>query len=97
MFLLLIPCLANITTPPELTAPAEPQPPRSSPPPEPVPTPTPTFELTPEQNLIASIENQVAEITGYADGLIQSIRQLPGRSTIKVGDDWYNPTIGRTS
>jgi len=40
-----------------------------------VPTPTPTLELTPEQNLIASIENQVAEITDrYADGLIQSIQ-----------------------
>jgi len=38
-------------------------------------TPTPTLELTPEQNLIASIENQVAEITDrYADGLIQSIQ-----------------------
>jgi len=37
-------------------------------------TPTPTLELTPE-NLIASIENQVAEITDrYADGLIQSIQ-----------------------
>jgi len=33
------------------------------------------LELTPEQNLIASIENQVAEITdSYADGLIQSIQ-----------------------
>ena len=92
----------NITTPPELTAPASPQPieviPSSEPvptstAPEPVPTPTPTLELTPEQNLIASIENQVAEITNhYADGLIQSIQaNFQGSSlTIKVSDDWYN-------
>lgn len=85
--------LANIITPPELTAPAEPQPIEVTPPPEPVPTPTPTLELTPEQNLIASIENQVAEITdSYADGLIQSIQAnfQGSRLTIKVGDDWYN-------
>jgi len=50
------------------------------------------LELTPEQNLIASIENQVAEITdSYADGLIQSIQaNFQGSLTIKVGDDWYN-------
>jgi len=43
--------------------------------------------------LIASIENQVAEITdSYADGLIQSIQAnfQGSRLTIKVGDDWYN-------
>lgn len=84
---------ANLTTPPELTAPAEPEPIEITPPPEPVPTPTPTLELTPEQNLIASIENQVDEITeSYADGLIQSIQANFQRSRliIKVGDDWYN-------
>ncbi len=83
----------NITTPPELTAPASPQPIEVIPSSEPVPTPTPTLELTPEQNLIASIENQVAEITNhYADGLIQSIQaNFQGSSlTIKVSDDWYN-------
>lgn len=84
----------NVTAPPELTAPAEPQPIEIAPPPEPepVPTPTPTLELTPEQNLIASIENQVAEITDrYADGLIQSIQAnfQGSRLAIKVGDDWY--------
>ena len=78
---------------PKLTAPAEPQPIEVTPLPEPVPTPTPILELTPEQNLIASIENQVAEITdSYADGLIQSIQAnfQGSRLTIKVGDDWYN-------
>ncbi|WP_250123174.1 hypothetical protein [Chroococcidiopsis sp. CCMEE 29] len=82
-----------ITTPPDLTAPAEPQPVEVIPSPEPVPSPTPTVELTPEQNLIASIEDQVAEITDrYADGLIQSIQVdfEASRLTIKVGNDWYN-------
>lgn len=84
---------ANITTPPELIAPAAPQPIEIAPQPEPVPTPSPTLELTPEQNLIASIENQVAEITDhFADGLIQSIQTNFQNSslTIRVGDDWYN-------
>lgn len=83
----------TITTPSELTAPAEPQPIEVTPSPEPVPSPTPTVELTPEQNLIASIEDQVAEITDrYADGLIQSIQVdfEDSRLTIKVGNDWYN-------
>lgn len=82
----------NITTPPELTTPAAPQPIEVIPSP-PVPTPTPTVELTPEQNLIAGIENQVTEITDhYADGLIQSIQAnfQASRLTIKVSDNWYN-------
>ena len=97
-----------IATPPELSAPAVPQPIEIAPPPEPVPTPSPveiapppepvptplpTVELTPEQNLIASIEKQVSEITEhYADGLIQSIQAnfQSSRLTIKVAQDWYN-------
>lgn len=69
---------------PDLTAPTESKPIAIAPPPEPV--------LTPEQNLIAAIENQVAEVTDrYADGLIQSIQvNFQGsRLAIKVGDDWY--------
>jgi hypothetical protein len=83
----------SIPTPPELTAPAEPQPVEVIPAPEPEPTPTPTVELTPEQTLIAAIENQVAQISDrFAAGLIQSIQaNFEGSSlTIKVGDDWYN-------
>lgn len=98
----------TITTPPELTAPAAPEPVESTAPPEPQtvesiappepeaepePSPTPALELTPEQNLIASIENQIAEISDrYADGLIQSIQAnfQGSRLTIKIGDDWYN-------
>jgi len=83
----------SIPTPPELTAPAEPQPVEVIPAPEPEPTPTPTVELTPEQTLIAAIENQVAQISDrFAAGLIQSIQaNFEGSSlTIKVGDAWYN-------
>lgn len=83
----------ELTTPPELAAPAAPEPIEVTPSPEPEPSPAPVVELTPEQNLIASIENQVAEISDrYADGLIQSIQAnfQGSRLTIKVGDDWYN-------
>lgn len=82
----------ELTTPPELAAPAAPELIEVTPSP-PEPSPTPVVELTPEQNLIASIENQVAEISNrYADGLIQSIQaNFPGsRLTVKVGYDWYN-------
>lgn len=96
----------TITTPLELTAPAAPEPLEISLPPEPQlvestappeakpePSPTPPLELTPEQNLIASIENQIAAISDrYADGLIQSIQaNFQGRRLIiKIGNDWYN-------
>ncbi|MCC5651416.1 hypothetical protein LC609_16580 [Nostoc sp. XA013] len=98
----------TITTPPESVAPEPqpPQPPEEiTPPPEvqttppapepeptPTPTPTPTIELTPEQALIAAVENQVAEISDrIASGLIKSI-QANFRSsnlTVKISDDWY--------
>ncbi|RCJ36955.1 hypothetical protein A6770_15130 [Nostoc minutum NIES-26] len=60
--------------------------------PTPTPTPTPTIELTPEQTLIAAIENQVAEISDrFASGLIQSIQANFRTSNliIKISDDWY--------
>ncbi len=74
-----------IEAPPELKAPDKPQPV------EELPTPAP--ELTPEQNLIASIQNQVAEITDqYGNGLITSIQaNFPGsRLVVKVTDGWYD-------
>lgn len=94
----------TITPPPELTAPTAPEPievapspvevtPSPSPEPKPEPSPAPPVQLTPEQNLIASIQNQVAGISDrYADGLIQSIQaNFEGSSlTVKVADDWYN-------
>ncbi|MBE9035975.1 hypothetical protein [aff. Roholtiella sp. LEGE 12411] len=89
----------TIITPPELAAPElqPPQPPEEiTPPPEPEPipspTPTPILELTPEQTLIAAIENQVAEISDrFASGLIKSIQANFRNSnlTLKISDDWY--------
>ncbi|MGH7999653.1 MAG: hypothetical protein ACREPR_09560, partial [Brasilonema sp.] len=59
----------------------------------PEPEPEPTLLLTPEQTLIAAIENQVAEISDrFALGLIQSIQAnfRSSRLAITIGDDWYN-------
>lgn len=64
-----------------------------TPPPEPEPTPTPTVILTPEQTLIAAIENQVAEISDrFAPGLIQSIQANFRSSSLAViiSNEWYN-------
>lgn len=74
----------SIEAPPELKAPEPPQPVEVEPPPAP--------ELTPEQSLIAGIQNQVAEITSkYGNGLIQSIDANfeDSRLVVKVGDGWY--------
>lgn len=57
--------------------------------------PPPETELTPEQNLIASIQNQVAETTKkYADGLILGIKAnfITGYLTITIDDKWYEIT-----
>ncbi|MBD2243532.1 hypothetical protein [Nostoc sp. FACHB-888] len=82
----------EITSPPEVqTTPPTPEP-EPIPTPTPTLTPTPTIELTPEQALIAAVENQVAEISDrIASGLIKSI-QANFRSsnlTVKISDDWY--------
>ncbi|OCR02426.1 hypothetical protein BCD67_14360 [Oscillatoriales cyanobacterium USR001] len=55
--------------------------------------PPPPPKLTPEQQLIAKIQKQVAEITNQLGGsLIQSIQvNFPSSLlTVKVADDWYN-------
>lgn len=70
-----------------------PSPVEETPPPEPEPTPTPTVILTPEQTLIAAIENQVAEISDrFASGLIQSIQANFRSSSLAViiSNEWYN-------
>lgn len=77
----------------EITPPlVEGMPPSAEPEPIPTPTPTPTIILTPEQNLIVAIENQVAEVSDrFASGLIKSI-QANFRSsslTLKISDYWY--------
>ncbi|MEH2351012.1 MAG: hypothetical protein V7K55_24005 [Nostoc sp.] len=95
----------TIATPPQsvVPEPPPPQPPEEiTPPPEPeikpeiepirTPTPTPVIELTPEQALIAAIENQVAETSDrIASGLIKSIQAnfRTSNLTIKISDDWY--------
>lgn len=74
----------SIDAPSELKAPEPPQPLEVEPPPPP--------ELTPEQSLIAGIQNQVAEVTQqYGNGLIQSIEAnfLGSRLVVKVSDGWY--------
>ncbi len=80
----------EIQTPPELTAPKKPQAVEIVSPKPPV--------LTPEQNLIASIQNQVTGITNqYADGLIQSLEVNFPKSLliIKVSPDWYDIKPGK--
>jgi hypothetical protein len=69
--------------------------------PEPTPEPTPAVELTPEEILIASIKNRVAEISVHqkwlplehrsTEGLIKSIQAnfLDSTLTIKISNDWY--------
>ncbi|MEH1863441.1 MAG: hypothetical protein V7K69_00115 [Nostoc sp.] len=86
--------LEEITPPPEVPiTPATPEPePIPTPTPIPIPTPTPVIELTPEQALIAAIENQVAEISDrIASGLIKSIQAnfRTSNLTVKISDDWY--------
>lgn len=74
----------SIIAPAELTAPKSAQPIKLAPPPAPV--------LTPEQSLVATIQNQVAEVTSqYANGLIQSIQaNFPSsRLQVKVTNGWY--------
>ena len=81
----------EITPPAAEIPPPEPEP-IPEPEPEPTPTPTPILELTPEQQLIAAIENQVGEISDrFASGLIKSIQANFSTSnlTVKISDDWY--------
>ena len=79
-----------IETPPELTAPTTPQPVEIVAPPPPV--------LTPEQKLLAQIQNKIAEITNESsDGLIQSIGAnfQAGQLKLKISDDWYTFDVAK--
>ncbi|MEM9542879.1 MAG: hypothetical protein AAGA60_25730 [Cyanobacteria bacterium P01_E01_bin.42] len=77
--------------PPEITAPTPPKPvivPKPKPPSIPFLQP----KLTPEQSLIAAIQEQVAAITDrYANGLISSIQAnfFSGALTVTVSPEWY--------
>lgn len=75
----------TIEAPPELKAPRAPQPVAVEPPPEP--------QLTPEQSIVAAVQQQVADITErYGNGLIQSVEAnfLSSRLIVRVSDGWYN-------
>ena len=84
----------NQPVPPDLTTPV--------PLPAPVVTPTPVvkkpappLKLSPEQKLIASIQDQVAEVSKqYAEGLIQSVQAnfRSSRLTVTVSQSWYGLT-----
>jgi hypothetical protein len=58
------------------------------------PEPTPVFvPLTPEQSLIAAIENRISEVSNnISSGIIKSTQANFATSTllIKVSDEWYN-------
>jgi len=58
---------------------------------------TPTAPLTPEQTLIASIQNKVAQVTEDADIPIASIQANFGASQllVRISDEWYNITTSR--
>ncbi|MEG4287116.1 hypothetical protein QUB68_28830 [Microcoleus sp. A006_D1] len=67
---------------PDLAAPKKPEPVEIIPPPP----------LTPEQSLIAAIQNQVAEITDrLGGGLVKSVEAdfSIGLLSVKVAEDWY--------
>ncbi|MBD2067552.1 hypothetical protein H6F93_08400 [Leptolyngbya sp. FACHB-671] len=87
-------------SPPKQVAPAPtpivvPPTPKPTPSPSPVVSPPPApppLELTPEQSLIAAIQDQVAEVTNrYANGFIQSIQAnfRESRLIVKVSMGWY--------
>lgn len=71
---------------PDLVAPEKPQPVELIPPPP----------LTPEQSLIAAIQNQVADITNrLGGGLVESVQANFSSSilTVKVAEDWYKLSV----
>ncbi|MEA5419197.1 hypothetical protein VB712_08135 [Spirulina sp. CCNP1310] len=105
LFLLTTVLLTNGPNPSPIaqTPPAPQIQPKATPTPKTSPTPTPQpktppappkpLRLTPEQRLLAAIQDQVAEITNqYADGLIRSIQAdfLGSRLVVTLGAGWYD-------
>jgi hypothetical protein len=97
-----IPLVAEVTTPEPTPEPIPEPTPEPTPETTPEPTPEPeAVQLTPEQALIAAIEQQLAEITvitvqtkedeNIAINLIKSIQANFRTSdlTITISDDWY--------
>lgn len=81
------------TTPKPAPTPIGQSTPETSPTPSPRPAPAPPpLKLTPEQTLIARIQDQVAAVSDqYVNGLIQAVQAnfRASRLTVKVGDGWY--------
>ncbi len=78
--------------PPVVQAPEAPKPIEISPAPSKPLPPSPPLKLTPEQALIARIQNQVAAISNrYANGLVQSVQAnfRGSRLIVNISDDWY--------
>jgi hypothetical protein len=91
------PAVADVPPAAVEAPPAAVEPPASLPTPKP-PAPvakapvTPPVVLTPEQRLVASIQNRVAQMTGqYAEGLIDTVEAnfLASRLSVKLEDEWY--------
>ncbi len=84
---------AEITLEPKLTPEAIPEAiPEATPEAIPEAIPTPILELTPEEQLIVAIQNQVGEISDrFAEGLIKSIQANFSTSNliVKITDNWY--------
>lgn len=80
--------------PPAIDSPQPAQPIRVAPPIVVKPT-APPLKRSPEQPLIALIQDQVAEVSDrYANGLIQSVQASfrSSRLSVKVADGWYDLT-----
>lgn len=86
------PAPTPIPIPPIVKAPEAPKPIESSPPSITPSPPPPPLKLTPEQTLIARIQNQVAAISNqYANGLVQSVQAnfRGSRLIVHLSDGWY--------
>jgi hypothetical protein len=84
-------------TEPEVEQPIAPLPSVVAEEPAPIPSPEPPLKLSPEQSLIAAIQEQVAAVSDqFANGLIESIQAnfRSSRLIVRVGDDWY--TLSRS-
>lgn len=78
----------TLSSPPPLPSPS----PTPSPSPSPSPAPVPKLALTPEQTLIASIQDRISLVSDrYTNGLILTVRANFRQSilTIRLGDEWY--------
>ncbi|NJP11085.1 MAG: hypothetical protein HC866_17770 [Leptolyngbyaceae cyanobacterium RU_5_1] len=88
----------STSAPPTVAQPTPTKPVAEAPKPDTSPLPKPSsspppLKLTPEQTLIARIQDQVAEVSNqYVSGLIQSVQAnfRSSRLTVNVGEGWYS-------